>query len=65
MSLGDRIVRPSLACNLGLAGVEPSVLLWGSHAVVTASAQETAALRNDGAFRFAASVDCPTGFCRS
>ena len=62
MSLEDRIVRPTDACKLGTVGARPTALLWGdSHAMVTATALERAALKNKAAFLFAASVDCPTG----
>jgi hypothetical protein len=62
LSLEDKIVRPANACVLGTVGVRPTVLLWGdSHAMVTATALEHAALKNNAAFLFAASVDCPIG----
>jgi peptidoglycan/LPS O-acetylase OafA/YrhL len=62
MSVGDRIVPPDRACHLGAANVQPSVLLWGdSHAAVSATALEQAAIRHNAAFLFAASVDCPIG----
>jgi peptidoglycan/LPS O-acetylase OafA/YrhL len=62
LSLEEHIVSPDRACRLGKMGVEPTVLLWGdSHAMVTATALEQAALRADRSFLFAASVDCPIG----
>ena len=62
MSLESRIVPPSKACKLGVPGKTPHVLLWGdSHSVVTATALEQSAQRNQAAFLFAASVDCPIG----
>jgi peptidoglycan/LPS O-acetylase OafA/YrhL len=63
MSLLQRIVRPSEACRLGFQDATPHVLLWGdSHAVVTGTAMEAAALRHRASFLLAASVDCPVGF---
>jgi peptidoglycan/LPS O-acetylase OafA/YrhL len=62
LSLERKIVPPKSACRLGAQNVEPTMLLWGdSHAVVTASALEQAAIKNGVAFLFAASVDCPIG----
>jgi peptidoglycan/LPS O-acetylase OafA/YrhL len=62
MSLEDFILPPSRACKFGATNVEPTALLWGdSHAMVTAIAMEQSALKNNGAFIFAASVDCPIG----
>jgi peptidoglycan/LPS O-acetylase OafA/YrhL len=62
MSLENKIVRPADACKFGAVGVRPTALLWGdSHAMVTATALEHAALENNAAFLFAASVDCPIG----
>jgi peptidoglycan/LPS O-acetylase OafA/YrhL len=62
MSIEQRIVNPKEACKLGSQDARPSALLWGdSHAVVTATALEQSAVRNNAAFLFAASVDCPIG----
>jgi len=62
MSVEDIIVRPTDACKLGAPGVVPTVLLWGdSHAMVTATALENAALKSNAAILFAASADCPIG----
>lgn len=62
MTIGARRVPPAQACLLGTKGVAPSILLWGdSHAMVTATALEGAAVRNGGSFLFAADADCPVG----
>jgi peptidoglycan/LPS O-acetylase OafA/YrhL len=62
LSIESKIVTPQHACRLGASDVQPSALLWGdSHAAVTATALESAAVRHHAAFLFAASVDCPIG----
>jgi peptidoglycan/LPS O-acetylase OafA/YrhL len=62
MTLEQRIIEPAAACKLGSMEAGPHVLLWGdSHAVVTASALEESARRNNSSFLLAASVDCPIG----
>jgi peptidoglycan/LPS O-acetylase OafA/YrhL len=62
LSLENKIVTPQQACKLGARDVQPNILLWGdSHAVVTATALESAAIRRHSAFLLAASVDCPIG----
>jgi hypothetical protein len=59
MTLGAHIVPPAKACRIG-ANVEPATLLWGdSHAMVTATAMEVTAKREDQSFLFAADADCP------
>jgi peptidoglycan/LPS O-acetylase OafA/YrhL len=62
MTLEQKTIRPAEACKLGSMGVTPHVLLWGdSHAIVTGSALEEAARRNNSSLLLAASVDCPVG----
>jgi len=62
MTLEQRTIRPTEACKLGSTSASPHVLLWGdSHAVVTGSALEEAARKNNSSFLLAASVDCPIG----
>jgi peptidoglycan/LPS O-acetylase OafA/YrhL len=62
MSNGDIIVPPEKACKFGNMSSKPVALLWGdSHAMVTATALEKAALRKNSAFLFAAAADCPVG----
>jgi peptidoglycan/LPS O-acetylase OafA/YrhL len=62
MTLEQRIIKPAAACKLGSPGTNPHVLLWGdSHSVVTGSALEEAARRNNSSLLLAASVDCPIG----
>ena len=62
MSVDNAIVPPSKACLLGDKKAAPHVLLWGdSHAMVTATAMEAAALRRRASFLFAAAADCPPG----
>jgi hypothetical protein len=62
MTIDDVWVDPARACTLGQAGATPETLLWGdSHAMVTATAMETAARARHAAFLFAADADCPIG----
>ncbi|MEP2102397.1 acyltransferase family protein [Parasphingorhabdus sp.] len=62
MSLDNIIVDPVDACLLGNKSQVPNVLLWGdSHAMVTATSMESAALGNNQSFLFAATADCPPG----
>ena len=62
MTLDQSVVAPEHACRLGTPHVNPTILLWGdSHAMVTATALQQAALRRHGAFLFAADADCPPG----
>jgi len=62
MSIEQRIVNPAEGCKLGSRDARPSAVLWGdSHAVVTATALEQSAVRNNASFLFAGSVDCPIG----
>lgn len=62
MSLDAVWIDPSLACKLGQPDSPPVALLWGdSHAMVTATAMEVAALKMHSAFLFAADADCPVG----
>jgi peptidoglycan/LPS O-acetylase OafA/YrhL len=62
MTVDEKIVQPESACRLGDKNVPPTALLWGdSHAMVTATALEQAAIRKHAAFLFAADADCPPG----
>lgn len=62
MTVDQKIVSPAHACLLGAPGVAPTALLWGdSHAMVTATALEQAAVRRHASFLFAADADCPPG----
>jgi peptidoglycan/LPS O-acetylase OafA/YrhL len=62
MSLDRTIVPPSKACLLGDQSKLPHVLLWGdSHAMVTATSMEAAAVNQKASFLFAATADCPPG----
>jgi hypothetical protein len=62
MSVDATLVPPSKACLLGDRSEPPRVLLWGdSHAMVTATSIETAALKQHASFLFAAAADCPPG----
>lgn len=62
MTVDQSVVAPESACRLGTPKVNPTILLWGdSHAMITATALEQAALRHNAAFSFAADADCPPG----
>lgn len=62
MTVDTSIIAPEHACHLGTRNTPPSVLLWGdSHAMVTATALEQAAIHKRGSFLFAADADCPPG----
>jgi peptidoglycan/LPS O-acetylase OafA/YrhL len=62
MSVDTTIVPPSNACLLGDRNEPPHVLLWGdSHAMVTATSMEAAAMKQRASFLFAATADCPPG----
>ena len=62
LTVDKSIVSPEHACHLGAPSISPTLLLWGdSHAMVTATALEQAALNERGSFLFAADADCPPG----
>jgi peptidoglycan/LPS O-acetylase OafA/YrhL len=62
MTVDRFIVYPDHACHLGSPNTPATVLLWGdSHAMVTATALEQAALHRHASFLFAADADCPPG----
>ncbi|GAA0482100.1 acyltransferase family protein [Parasphingorhabdus litoris] len=62
MSLDNVIVDPGDACLMGDRSTAPKTLLWGdSHAMVTATSMNTAAVSKNQSFLFAATADCPPG----
>jgi peptidoglycan/LPS O-acetylase OafA/YrhL len=62
MSSAFTIVPVEQACHLGVKTAVAHVMLWGdSHAMVTATAMEAAAIKAGAAFEFVATADCPPG----